>query len=128
MDLPTYLDRARERAGFTSDRQLAVAVGVAQNTLRQYRIGLAAPSPERMLRLAELAEVPAERALVDAFSWRADGPKSRAVMAQIMAMVQGSAAALVLGFMAFSSPASAVTIGHETHGTRYIMERKRRGG
>lgn len=87
MDLDAYLDRARERAGIPSDRRLAIALGVSQNGLRGYRLGIATPSPEKMLKLAELAEVPPAIALLDKLSWQADGPASRQVVAFLQSLI-----------------------------------------
>lgn len=127
MELTEYLDRARQAAGIDSDRRLAVALGISQTTIRQYRAGLAAPSPERMVTLAELAGVPPRVALLDCLAWRSDGPRSRELVAEILASVKGLAAAILLALLVYPPVAHANRTDNEDR-TGYIMERKRRRG
>lgn len=121
MDLLSYMDRARAVARIPSDRQLAVALGINPNSLRQYRLGLAAPSPRVMLRLADLAGVPPELALLDRAAWQADDQDSRRVMSEIIAQWMERPADNPL--KAPRSLGAAATLP-ESNGSRlrYIME------
>lgn len=121
MDLIGYLDTARARAGLTSDRRLGDAIGVSKNSISQYRLGIATPHPAVMLRLAELAGVPGEVALLDRASWQADDTRSRDVMARLRSLVAAATAACLLFVLVL--PAVSATIVHDTiHRTLYIME------
>jgi predicted transcriptional regulator len=48
--IPDYLDLARERAGFISDRRLAEAIGVSQSWITQVRTKRMLPGDHHMLR------------------------------------------------------------------------------
>lgn len=121
MDLDAYLDRARERAGLPSDRRLAVALGISQSGLRQYRLGLSTPQPAVMVRLAELAGVAPELALLDRMEWQADDPRSRDVVSRLREVLAASLVAMLLILLpVFPSPAGHLaTISCRT---RFIME------
>jgi hypothetical protein len=69
-NLDWYLDEARTAIGAPSDRQLALALRVDTASLSAYRTKRAWPSPEVMVRLAELAKVSPEVALAQLASWR----------------------------------------------------------
>jgi transcriptional regulator with XRE-family HTH domain len=70
--LDHYLDAARSRQNLPSDRQLAIALGVTPGNISIYRHGKSWPSDNTMYRLAELAGVPVEVALLDLNCWRTD--------------------------------------------------------
>ena len=101
MDLVTYLDAARARIGAKSDADLARAIGVAGPTLLSYRRGLATPSSEKMVRLASLAGVSPDLALIDRMEWQADGAASRDIVARIRASIAATAALILLFFFVF---------------------------
>lgn len=126
MELSAYLDAARARAGIPSDRQLAISLGIVANSLRQYRLGLATPQPETMVKLAALAGVPAEVALLDHMAWRADGPVSRDVVSRIREIIAAAAVVILMLFQAIPANAAPV-FGDIIERSRYIMEIKRPG-
>lgn len=101
MDLESYLAAARRESRIRSDAQLARELGVTRQSLAQWRLGIAAPRLETMLKLAALAHQPPEVALVDHMAWRADGPKSRDIVARIRASIAATAAAILLFFVFF---------------------------
>ncbi len=123
-----YLDEAKEKQGFKSDRQLGTAIGGAPETISKYRKYKAAPSPEKMVKLAELAEVPEEVALADLGYWtNFDTPAAPVYkkMSEIVANAVKYTAASVAGFAmvsaAFTSPADASEPRHTVSGSLYIM-------
>lgn len=122
MILSEYLDTARRNAGIPSDARLSVALGISHVTLRQYRLGMAVPQPARMLRLAELAGIPPERALLDRLSWQADDQVSRDVVSRMLAMFMGEVPRIPLNAPK-SLGAAAVPVTNEAGRSRYIMER-----
>ena len=81
-----YLDLAREKKGFKSDRELCRALGLAQNAVNYYRTKRSFPSDQTMLKLIEFCYPTAagdelqERCLVGLLQlnqWRTDGPARR---------------------------------------------------
>lgn len=68
-----YLDAARARLDIRSDRQLAKTVGVSAPTLNGWRTKRAWPDDPAMCRLADLADVPRNVALIELNFWRAKG-------------------------------------------------------
>jgi transcriptional regulator with XRE-family HTH domain len=101
MDLSDYLDRAKSERGFRSERALSRELGVSHQSVVQWREGLATPRPETMLRLAELAGCSPEIAMLDHMAWRADGPKSRDIVARIRASIAAITAFSLLFFFVF---------------------------
>lgn len=122
MKLTDYLDRARTNAGLPSDNALAKLVGIANPSLIQWRRGLAIPTPARMVKLAQLAGVSPEVALLHRASWQADDQVSRDVMSRILSTwmeAPGDSAlkgAQSLGAAATPAPSKSARI-------RYIMEK-----
>lgn len=124
MNLTEYLEAARARACLPSDNRLADALGIAHPSLLAWKRGHSIPTPERMVRLAELAGIPAELALIDRATWQADGEASRAVMSRIRSAITSTAAASCLFFLPII--AGAASIPADNFGRPgYIMERRR---
>lgn len=61
---PEVLDTAREQRGFTSDEQLAAALGLSVGTIRNLRAGRTSPSLHTVIKIARLAGVPVEGLLI----------------------------------------------------------------
>lgn len=80
-----YLDRARERAGLSSDRELGRRLELSGGAVNQWRTKRYWPDDESMLAIAELAGVEPARALLDLNSWRAKGERVRAVYLDLAA-------------------------------------------
>ena len=66
-----YIDRALDSSGAPSDRELSRRLGLGPTAINNYRIGRAWPSDEAMVKLAELAGVDPDIALLELNSWRA---------------------------------------------------------
>jgi hypothetical protein len=107
MELIGYMDTAKARAGLPSERRFAIALGVSHQTLRLWRVGLSVPQPELMLRLAELAGVPGELALLDRMAWLADGPRSRDIVSRIRSQMALAVASMTLVFVLNSAALKA---------------------
>lgn len=114
MTLDEYVDRAKEVRGFASDRALARDLDVSHNLISQYRTKRAWPSDKLMVKLAHLADVDPEIALLDLCQWRAEG-EARGFYEHILKLIEDSksganAAAIALLFLTgalFVSPAQA---------------------
>lgn len=101
MQLSDYLDAAEKAPGITTQVALARALGVTRQSIISWRVGLSTPRPETMLRLAELAQVAPQVALLDHMAWHANGPASRDIVAQLRASIVAAAAAIFLCVLIF---------------------------
>jgi hypothetical protein len=77
-DIAFYVDQAMRAQGFTSKRALCAALGVTHGVISHWEKAAkygertwGYPKQTTMLRLAELAGIPAELALMDLASWTA---------------------------------------------------------
>ena len=68
-----YLDEARKRGGFTSDRSMDKGLGLTPGAVCSYRIKRAWPSDETIIKLAKIAGISPEAALLDLNVWRSTG-------------------------------------------------------
>jgi transcriptional regulator with XRE-family HTH domain len=122
MLLTDYIERAKAVSGIVSDRQLSIALEISQPTISIYRRGLCIPTPAKMVKLAKLAGISPEVALLHRASWQADDQVSRAVMSRLIASwmeAPGDNAltgARSLGAAASPAPSKIARL-------RYIMER-----
>jgi len=111
-----YINAAKARAGFKSDRALGMALGGSvdlvaawRNTARKY------PSDEKMLRLADMAGIPRDQALLDLADWKAD-ETTRATWRLIRAKLASVAAAVLLVFLVPSFvPSGNVALGQTVY-------------
>jgi hypothetical protein len=92
MGVPTvkmveYLDTAKARGNFDSDTRLSIAIGQGPTWASVIRRGIAMPSEEAMLRLAELAGVSPDIALLDLHRERARDPRIKSLWANILQRV-----------------------------------------
>lgn len=101
-----YLDKAKENHGLKSDRELDRAIGFKGCGVSQIRTGRALPSDEAMIKLAEMARVDPEEALLELAYRRAasrDETRAASVYRALLDRVTHAAAALLIGFLAFSA-------------------------
>lgn len=126
MLLTDYIERARAVSGLVSDRRLSIALEISQPTISLYRRGLCIPTPAKMVKLAQLAGVSPEVALLHRAAWQADDQVSRAVMSRLISSwmeAPGDSAlkgAQSLGAAATPAPKKSARI-------RYIMEKLAHG-
>lgn len=115
--LTDYLVAAKERTGLMSDRRLGVALGGSIEMVSQWRTQGKFPSEARMVRLADMAGVPRDQALLDLAEWKSD-ETTRDTWRMIRAKIAGAAAAVLLLVSAqpVTSPAPGL----------YIMENLKR--
>lgn len=92
----TYIAAALELQGIPSDRQLAVRLGLSQQTVNHWRTKRTWPSDETMVKLAELAQMDIAQALLDLNQWRSQSTATRNAYARIAALLTGTAAAVLL--------------------------------
>jgi transcriptional regulator with XRE-family HTH domain len=122
MLLTDYLDRARAYSALGSDNRLAAALEISQATISSYRRGFSIPTPAKMVRLAGLAGVSPEVALLHRGAWQADDQVSRAVMSRLISSwMEAPGDSALTG--AKSLGAAAAPAVPKLARLRYIMER-----
>lgn len=109
LTLDHYLDLAKARNDLKSDRALGRSLGIDSTTVNFYRNKGTLPSPDTMVRIADLCGIKADQALIDLAIWHAKSDRVLEVYRSIYSRITGTAAAvLLLVFVQFSStPAQA---------------------
>ncbi len=82
-----YISEAQKKQGIPSNNKLAHALGITPTALSAIYKSKNIPSDETMIKLAELAGIPEEEALVDLSIWRAQTPKTKEVWEKIRHIV-----------------------------------------
>lgn len=116
----TLIDKARQRAGITSDSALAAQFGVHRQAVSKWRNGDAYPDEEHIAEMAVMAGDDPVQWLVAVKAVRADGKagKAWASLARRLATV-GMTLALGVGI---ASPRDAqAAVGHSASDPVYIM-------
>lgn len=99
MNFTEYAEKAINRFGLTGYNHLAREIGVTKATVSHLKTGKALPSDETMIKLAELAGMPKEEALIDLNLWRSkNNPELNKVWQRLSKMI-----GLQIFFIAFSS-------------------------
>lgn len=89
MNFTDYAEKAIHRYGLTGYNNLARELGVNKATVSVFRAGKKLPSEETMIKLAELAGMPKEEALIDLNLWRSKkNPELQSVWIRIGKMVK----------------------------------------
>lgn len=96
MELADYLDTAKARGNFASDTKLSIAMGSSPAWAHMVRTGKMLPSDEAMLRLADLAGVSPDIALLDLSRARAVDPRVRSTWANILQRIAVAVVAALL--------------------------------
>jgi hypothetical protein len=122
MLLTDYLDRARIHSGLGSDNKLSFVLEVSQPSVSLWRRGLAIPTPAKMVKLAGLAGVSPEVALLHRASWQADDQVSRAVMSRLISSWMEAPSDNTLTGAKSLGAAAAPSVPKAAR-LRYIMER-----
>lgn len=113
MHLDEILDLAVKKQSLKSDRQLSQKLGYTGNPTTQWRTKRTWPSDETMIKIANLAEINPEEALLWLNIWRSDGA-ARSIYEKIASRtIQGVAILGVSSLATFGfqpKPAEALTI------------------
>ncbi|GHU01517.1 hypothetical protein FACS1894186_4380 [Alphaproteobacteria bacterium] len=67
-----YMTAARRNQNLNSNSKLATQIGITSTAICRLTQGYAIPADSTILKLAELAGIPAEEALIDVSLWRAE--------------------------------------------------------
>lgn len=115
-----YADKAIVRYGLTGYNNLARELGLNKASVSYLRSGKNLPSEETMIKLAELAGLPKEEALIDLNLWRSkDKPEVQKIWLRLSKMIGCALTFLVFSDFAIKpcfaynkTPAHGVNSGH----------------
>ena len=108
MDINEYLDLAKEKQGIKSDRELAAALGHKSNqSIVFMRRGVTNPSDDTMLKIAELAGLSPEAALLRLNIWRSKTPETRELYTTLAERLAKQASTWLICTVAVSVMAAA---------------------
>lgn len=82
-----YVFEARRKQEIYSNEKLAKAIGIAGPSLSVMFNNKTLPAEETILKLAELADIPPEEALIDLQIWKAKSPEAKSVWEKLRNMV-----------------------------------------
>lgn len=111
MEFTDYASSAIKRFGLRGHNALARELGLDKSSISQFKSGKALPSEDTMIKLAELAGLPKEEALIDLNLWRSkDKPELQKIWLRLSKMIGCFAAPLLL-FAPEGTLAALATIG-----------------
>ena len=85
-----YIELAKQTANCKSNRQLAKLLGISNVALSYIETGVNTPTDTTILRLAQLADIAPEQALIDLGMWRNSGnPEALKVYQNIKNLLTG---------------------------------------
>lgn len=77
MNIDLYINRALELNNINSERKLARCLDISNSALTLYKLGQRCPTDTTVIKLAQLANIPVEQALIDLNMWRnSDNPEA----------------------------------------------------
>ena len=102
MEFKDYTNKVIARYGLRGQNAVAREIGITTASMSQFTTGKALPSESTMIKLAELAGLPKEEALIDLNLWRSkDKPELQKVWQRLSKMI--GAVALVAVTSTFSA-------------------------
>ncbi len=114
LTLEAYINRAIENNELQSDRHLGRVLSVSPSTVAIWRAGKSLPTDATMIKLADLADITREQALLELSYWRA-GTEAQTVYKSLLSKIAGVGILLTFIFtMTFQSPAYAAPIAKPT--------------
>ena len=110
-----YIKTAKERAKISSDRKLSAMLLLPSNAVSGYKNKGVLPSDETMVRLARIAHISPEQALMDLNIWRSEG-QSKVFYSKIAKMIE-KAAVTTAAVALMASPAFVSNTNNVSHQT-----------
>lgn len=92
-----YLEAARDKNRLNSDSKLADMLDVSVSAVSAFRKGKAWPADETIKRLAELAGIPVEEALLELNAWRSTG-ETQKIYKRLIDKLNGVLTVLIIAF------------------------------
>ena len=110
MNFNEYAEKAIVRYGLTGYNNLARELGMTKSSISMLRSGKNVPSEETMIKLAELAGLPKEEALIDLNLWRSkNDPKRHEIWLRISKLIGCVLTCFFAPFNAFASSFGSLT-------------------
>lgn len=94
-----YIDAAKERNGYKSDRALDRALALSGAAVSHWRTGRSFPTDDTMVKLADLAGIDRRAAMLDLCIWRTAGAARK-----VFEDIAKTAAAVLLVFALSNAP------------------------
>lgn len=124
--LDFYIEAAKFHSGIKSERQLCKMLRLSPTAITGYKKRNVLPTDETMVRLAKIAHLSPEQALLDLNMWRSQG-QSKALYEKIAKILERSAVTAatisLLIFPAFNS--NAAQVSHERTASIYYGKRRK---
>ena len=87
-DFTYYTEKAISRYGLAGQNALAAEIGINKSAMSQLATGRTLPSEATMIKLAELAGLPKEEALIDLNLWRSkNNPEVNKIWTRLSKMI-----------------------------------------
>ena len=88
-DFTYYTEKAISRYGLAGQNALAAEIGINKSAMSQLATGRTLPSEATMIKLAELAGLPKEEALIDLNLWRSkNNPEVNKIWTRLSKMIR----------------------------------------
>lgn len=113
--IDNYIDKAREKTGATSDRNLAKILDIDNSSITHWRTKRSWPADDTISKLAELAGIPQDEALLELNAWRSTG-ETQNIYKRLIEKLNGVLTLLIIVFAALhSTPSYAAIAGKNTN-------------
>lgn len=116
-NLNYYICNAMANQGVLSERELSKTLGKAHNFVNNLLVGKALPSDEVMMKIADLAGLDKQAALLDLNVWRSPTPVRDAYVGILQKLTQTTAAIAILAASSLTlapSPVSAKVLSDKS--------------
>lgn len=115
-DFKNYVERAKKNQDLTSDAKLAQRINITGASLSNMINKKISPSEETLIKIADLAGISREEALLDLSIWRAKSEDVKNTWEKIRELLKIAAMSLAI-MIFFSASASATGLQQETSTT-----------
>ena len=105
-----YIFEARKKQNIYSNNKLATAIGITGGSICAIMRKRALPAPETIIKLAELAGISKEEALLDLSIWKAQTPEEKSAWEKIRDTMKVACLFGILSFFILTGTASASPI------------------
>ncbi len=110
MDFSDYTNKVIQRYGLRGQNAVARELGITTASMSKFMSGKIPPSEETMIKLAELAGLPKEEALIDLNLWRSkNDPKRHEIWLRISKLIGCVLTCFFAPFNAFASSFGSLT-------------------
>lgn len=91
-----YIDAAKTKQGYTTNTELANAIGITTAAFSMWNKLKSYPSEANMVKLSELADIDPKLGIIDCEIWRAEGAPHTKVLTEMRQIIQSAAAVFLL--------------------------------